>query len=103
MTTRQAMGRGAGWSVWRVAAWGCAAALLLVPAIAMQFTHEVVWTAGDFLAAGAILLVGGAAIEGIIRLARRRSIRLIAVGAVILAVSWLWAELAVGVFTDWGS
>lgn len=41
---------------WRVAGWGTAAALVLLPLIAMRFTHEVAWTASDF--GLAILLIG---------------------------------------------
>ncbi|MBT8281696.1 MAG: hypothetical protein KJO16_08970, partial [Muriicola sp.] len=33
-----------------------AASVLLIPLIAMQFTSEVNWTAGDFLVAGILLL-----------------------------------------------
>lgn len=40
---------------WRPLIWGVAAFLLLLPAIAMQFTPEVDWTAGDFIAWGLML------------------------------------------------
>ena len=33
---------------WRPAIWGAAAFLLVLPAVAMQFTSEVNWTASDF-------------------------------------------------------
>ena len=36
-------------TMWRVALWGTVAALLTLPAVAMQFTHEVQWGPGDFL------------------------------------------------------
>ena len=36
---------GSRWSRWRVIMWGTAAFLLLLPAIAMQFTGEVTWDA----------------------------------------------------------
>lgn len=42
-------------SYWRIAAWGVAALLLLLPLIAMQFTDEVNWSASDFVFAGVLL------------------------------------------------
>src|SRR3569623_2014811 len=39
---------------WRLAGWGAVAALLLLPAVAMQFPRDVAWTANDF-AFGAVL------------------------------------------------
>jgi peptidoglycan/LPS O-acetylase OafA/YrhL len=88
---------------WRIAGWGLAVALLLTPAIAMQFTSEVNWTFSDFVVAAVMFLVLGGAIEFIVRAIRRGSTRLLAFLAVIGAFLWLWAELAVGVFTNWGS
>ncbi|MDB5696794.1 MAG: hypothetical protein JWN21_2337, partial [Sphingomonas bacterium] len=35
--------------------WGGVATLLLIPAIAMQFTAEVNWTASDFVVMGVLL------------------------------------------------
>ncbi|MFY2765237.1 hypothetical protein [Arenimonas sp. MALMAid1274] len=40
---------------WRIPVWTTAAGLLLLPAIAMQFTDEVDWTAGDFVVMGVML------------------------------------------------
>jgi hypothetical protein len=42
---------------WRLAGWGFALALLLMPAIAMQISREWNWGPGDFLVAA--LLIGG--------------------------------------------
>lgn len=88
---------------WRMIGWGFLGALLLTPAIAMQFTTEVNWTFSDFIVAAAMFLVLGGAIEFIVRAIRSGSTRLLAILAVVLAFLWLWAELAVGVFTNWGS
>ncbi len=90
-------------SPWRIAGWGLCAAILLAPAIAMQFTSEVNWTPGDFVVIGLMLLAAGTAIELIVRSIRSGSTRILAMIAVIGAFLWLWAELAVGVFTTWGS
>jgi hypothetical protein len=75
--------------------------ILLIPLVAMQFTDEVVWTLSDFMAAGVLLFgAGGAFVLAARRLPRHRLI----VGVVVVAaLLWLWAELAVGVFTNWGS
>lgn len=70
--------------------------LLLVPAIAMQFTSEVQWTAFDFVAAA--VLLGGAAsgCELAVRRLRGRA-RVIAVGVVLAVAALLWAQGAVGI------
>ena len=44
------------WKGWRIAMWGTAAFLLLLPAVAMQFTSEVDWGPGDFMVMGVMLL-----------------------------------------------
>jgi len=62
--------------LWRIAGWGCAGALLLLPAAAMQFTHEVVWSGSDFAVMGAMLLLAGLALEGLVRASRSTPYRL---------------------------
>lgn len=83
---------------WRIAGWGLAAALLLAPLIAMQFTSEVNWALGDFLAAALLLGCAGLGLEATIRFARNTRVR-IAIGlAIAAAFALIWAELAVGLF-----
>jgi uncharacterized membrane protein YgdD (TMEM256/DUF423 family) len=72
--------------------------LLLVPAIAMQFTSEVAWGAGDFLAAGVLLFGAGTLAVLAVRQVRSRGHRVAIVLAVALGLSLVWAELAVGLF-----
>ena len=73
------------------------ALVLMVPLLAMWFTDEVRWDAGDFLLAAALLFATGLAYE---RLARRagnvayRGASGLALGAALMLV---WANLAVGV------
>lgn len=77
-------------------------ALLLVPLVAMQFTSEVDWSPGDFLVMGVLLFsVGTVFVLPARKLDRRYRplVALVCLGALL----WVWAELAVGVFTDWGS
>lgn len=78
-------------------------AILLIPFAAMQFTDEVAWGLEDFVAVGILLFGIGLSYELLSRKARSTKQRAI-IGATLLAVLlYLWAELAVGIFTNWGS
>lgn len=72
--------------------------LLLVPGVAMQFTTEVDWGPGDFVAAAALIFGAGMAFVFGSRKARavrqRAAVGLLVFGALAI----VWAELAVGVF-----
>lgn len=82
----------------RVVGWGLIAGLLSVPAIAMRFTHEVNWTALDFVFAAVLLGGAGLAFELVFWRARGLQVRL-ALGLAILAVVlFVWAQGAVGIF-----
>jgi len=59
------------------------------------------WTLSDFVVAGVLLLGLGSGIW--IAAWKGGRYKVVAVAAVILLFLWLWAELAVGVFTNWGS
>lgn len=74
------------------------ALLLLVPLLAMQFTAEVNWAPGDFVAAGLLLFGAGMAWVLATRRARSARHRLVAGALVLLALAAAWAELAVGLF-----
>lgn len=76
--------------------------LLLIPLIAMQVTTEVAWSGMDFVVMGLLLFVCASGFVIIVRkLSPRR--RLLVGAAFVAAFLYLWAELAVGIFTDWGS
>lgn len=83
---------------WRVLGWGSAMALLLTPLIAMQFTHEVNWTASDF--AFAIIMFGtaGLLLEIALRIFRTQWVRTMAVLAIAAAFLLIWIDGAVGIF-----
>lgn len=94
-TMRRARGvRGA----WRAILWGALALVLLLPAVAMEFTPEVDWSLSDFLIMGALLAALGLGIEAAVRFLRSWGARLIAIGAVLAMFLLIWIELAVGVF-----
>ncbi|MCW3845839.1 hypothetical protein OF829_01200 [Sphingomonas sp. LB-2] len=88
--------RGAGGS-WRIAMWGGAAALLAVPAVAMQFTREVDWGPEDFITMGAMLAAACSAFEVAVRLTRNSTARTLAGVAILAVFLTVWAELAVGI------
>ena len=81
---------------WRVIAWGTAALLLLLPAVAMQFTSEVNWTVGDFLFAGLLIGVVGVTYELTVRVTRSWAHRGAVVCALAAAFLTIWAIGAVG-------
>lgn len=87
---------------WRVAGWSVLAALLTLPAIAMQFTREVDWSGSDFVIMGVMLTMLGLAMEGVMRIARTGRSRMILAALALGTFLLVWAELAVGVFgTPW--
>lgn len=87
----------------RIFAWVALATglILLIPLVAMQFSSEVNWNLTDFIIMGVLLFGAGS----IFVLAARRTTkhRLIIGCVVVIALLWLWVELAVGLFTNWGS
>jgi hypothetical protein len=80
--------------------WCGAAALLLLPAVAMQFSSEVDWSATDFVLMG--VLLGGVclAYEIVTRLSSDRMYRLGAGVGIAGAFLLIWADLAVGYAGD---
>jgi uncharacterized BrkB/YihY/UPF0761 family membrane protein len=78
------------------------AAILLIPLLAMQFTSEVRWDTADFIVMGS-LAFGMASL--FVLAARRvpRNRRILVGGLFTAAFLYIWAELAVGLFTNLGS
>lgn len=76
--------------------------LLLIPLIAMQFTSEVNWNMTDFVVMGLLLFSAGSVFVLVSRRSphRRRVVIGVTVAAALL---YIWAELAVGVFTNLGT
>ena len=59
------------------------------------------WTFSDFVVMGALLFVVGTLVDLALRKAGRY--RVLAALGIVFLFPWLWVELAVGLFTDWGS
>ncbi len=75
--------------------------ILLVPLVAMQFSDDVVWNLFDFIVAG-ILIFGAGSI--FVLATRKFPKHKIIIGlAIALMFLYIWAELAVGIFTNLGS
>lgn len=83
---------------WRLAAWGAAAALLMLPLVAMWFTSEVAWGIEDFAAAAALIGGAGLAFEIALRLTGNMTARVLAGLAIAGAFALIWAQLAVEIF-----
>ena len=82
---------------WRLAAWGTAACLLLLPLVAMQFTEEVNWTGSDFAVFGTMLLIACGTCELALRLSRNLAFRAAVAVAVLAGFALVWINLAVGI------
>jgi hypothetical protein len=74
------------------------ALLLLIPLIGMQFSDEVDWSGGDFIAMGTLLLGTGLLFELIMRKVKTTQNRIILGIFLFAALFLVWAELSVGIF-----
>lgn len=77
--------------------------LLLIPLVGMQVSDSWNWTVSDFVIMGMLLFVAGLGVSAVVRKVQNRNHRLILVGAVLALFLYIWAELAVGIFTNLGS
>ena len=81
----------------RLAAWGCAGLLFLLPLAAEQLSDEMDWSIGDFIVWAAMLVAACGAFELAMRLSASwayRTAAAVAIGAGFLLV---WINLAVGI------
>lgn len=88
---------------WRIIGWGGAMALLLTPLIAMQFTPEVNWSAGDFIFAAMMFGTVGLLIELAVRVSENGWYRAGVALAVLSALIVVWVNGAVGMIGNEGN
>ena len=88
---------------WRLAIWGAAALLLLLPLVAMQFTKEVNWTLSDFAVFGTMLVVACGTYELAARTTTNSPYRAAVGVAVVAAFILVWINLAVGIIGNEGN
>lgn len=84
-------------SYWRIAAWAMAAALMLLPLIAMQFTDEVNWNAADFVVFGTLLAGVGGTLELAAWKTANTAYRAAVAVALAAAFILIWMNGAVGI------
>jgi hypothetical protein len=87
-------------SPWRVAGWGTAVALILLPLIAMRFTDQVAWSASDFGFAIPLIGGGGIAYELVVRMTGNAAYRAAVAVALLTSFLLVWSNLAVGIVGD---
>lgn len=79
------------------------AILLTIPLIAAQLSAEVSWSIADFALMAALLFSIGSLFVLIARKTSKKAHRVV-IGILLAALlAYIWAELAVGVFTNLGS
>jgi hypothetical protein len=84
-------------SRFRVAVWGTAALLLLLPLLAMRFTDEVDWDLADFAIFGAMLAGACGTYELAARMTGNNAYRAAVGVALAAAFILIWMNLAVGI------
>lgn len=87
---------------WRIALWGGAVVLLLLPLVAMQVSNDVQWGPLDFTVAGTLLFGTALAFELAVRKSGSVAYRLGAGLALAAAFLLIWINLAVGIIGDEG-
>ena len=85
---------------WRPILWSIPVALLLLPAVAMQFTDEVDWNAFDFIFATVMFGSVGLVVELTVRSSRSIAFRAAVALALAAAFLIIWINGAVGIFGD---
>lgn len=83
-------------SPWRIAGWGAAAGLILLPLVAMQYSSEVVWTGSDFVFAIVMLGSVGLGLELAVRTKNRLFTMAVAI-ALLTSFLQIWIAAAVGI------
>jgi hypothetical protein len=77
-------------------------AILMIPLVAMQFSDEWDWRLRDFIIIGILLFGTGFTFVHVARVTPRKYWVLIGLGFLVVLL-YVYAELAVGIFTNIGS
>lgn len=81
----------------RVIGWSLVAILLVLPAVVIQFTDEVNWSAGDFAFATVLLGGTGLLVELVVRRNQDNAYRAGAALALVTMLLLAWSNAAVGI------
>jgi hypothetical protein len=103
MAANAGYGGGRRGSRWRIAVWGTAALMLLLPLLAMQVTDEVDWDVADFAIFGAMLVGAGGTYELAARMTGNTAYRAAVGVAIAAAFILVWMNLAVGIIGTEGN
>ncbi len=77
------------------------AALAAVGLLMIPLLLQWPWTRSDFIVMGVMIFVFGFMLDLVLKKAGKYKVA--AAFAIVLLFLWLWVELAVGLFTNWGS
>jgi hypothetical protein len=77
--------------------------VLLIPFLTMQFTQEVDWDSTDFIIMGILIFGTSFVFDQAMKKIQDHKQRIITGLAIIVGFLYVWAELAVGIFTNLGS
>jgi peptidoglycan/LPS O-acetylase OafA/YrhL len=72
--------------------------LLLIPLIAMQFSHAWNWDMTDFMVMGILVFVTSLLIGLVLEKVRSKTYRVLITIGLVAAFLVIWTELAVGIF-----
>lgn len=76
---------------------------LLIAFLVNKIINGWNWDYFDFIIAGILIFITGLVIEVLNKLIKNKIFKYITVLIILAGFLWIWAELAVGVFTNWGS
>lgn len=72
--------------------------LLLIPLIGMAITDEINWSLYDFIIMGSLLISLSIGINFVSNRTKNLKNRYLYIGILVLIFTFIWAELAVGIF-----
>jgi hypothetical protein len=78
-------------------------AVLAIPLLGMIVSDDFNWGIFDFVVIGLLLFGAGMIYEHTSKKLKNKDHIFIAAVVTVTLVLYLWAELAVGIFTNWGS